>query len=120
MMGNQRFLPTYHLRRRADFERIYARRCTAGDDVLLVFGLSSDLPYPRLGLSVSRKVGNAVIRNRWKRRLREAFRLTRPQLPPRIDLIIIPRSPGPPPWERLVQSLPRLVERVARRLAKGV
>ncbi|HEX7125963.1 MAG TPA: ribonuclease P protein component [Thermodesulfobacteriota bacterium] len=47
----------------------------------------------RLGLIVPRKVGSAVVRNRVKRRLREWFRVSRPELPEGLDLIVIAR-PG--------------------------
>jgi CIC family chloride channel protein len=48
---------------------------------LRIHGLPNDLGHPRLGLAVSRRVGNAVVRNRNKRMLREAFRLSQHDLP---------------------------------------
>ena len=62
------------------------------DERIVVFGHANGLPHPRLGISASRRIGGAVVRNRWKRLLREAFRLTRPQLPEGIDLIVIPAA----------------------------
>ena len=46
----------------------------------------------RLGITVSRKVGSAVVRNRVKRQVREWFRAARPRLRPGIDLVVIGRS----------------------------
>ena len=99
-MPDQRFLPKYHVRRTADFQRAVRQRLSAGDAWGVVFGHSNGLPYPRLGLSVSKRLGGAVVRNRWKRLLREAFRQIRPELPVGIDLIVIPRIPAPPALKR--------------------
>ena len=115
-MGDERFLAVYRIRRPADFRRAYQRRCSAGDDLLLVFGYPNGLPFARLGLSVSRKVGGAVVRNRWKRLVREAFRLSRPQLPAGIDLIVVPRPETEPALATLVESLSRLACRLAGKL----
>ena len=114
-----RFPKRLHMRRAKDFERTYARRQQAGDDVLLVFGCENDLPHPRLGLSVSRKVGNAVVRNRWKRLLREAFRLSQHDLPSGVDLIAIPRKGVVPSLESVRESLQRLARRVAQKLERS-
>ena len=115
-MDDQRFLCVYRIRSGADFQRAYRRRCTASDDLLLIYGSPNGLSHPRLGLSVSRKCGKAITRNRLKRLIREAFRLTRRQLPAGLDLVVIPRRPAEPELARLRRSLPRLAARVARKL----
>src|SRR5438132_4115687 len=86
------FRPAEHLRRPTDFRRVYARRRSASDGWLIVYGCDNGLPYLRLGLSVSRKVGQATHRNRLKRLYREAFRLTRHQMPVGLDLVLVPRT----------------------------
>ncbi len=106
-----------HVRRPSEFRAIYERRRSASDAWLIVYGCENHLPHPRLGLSVSRKVGPAVTRNRFRRLYREAYRLTRALLPVGIDLIVIPRSSQEPTLDQLKESLPQLARQVARKLA---
>jgi ribonuclease P protein component len=112
------FRPAEHLRRPSDFRRVYERRRSGSDAWLIVYACENGLPHLRLGLSVSRKVGRATHRNRLRRLYREAFRLTRHEMPVGLDLVLIPRTADEPPLEELKRSLPRLVKQVARRLAR--
>src|SRR6516164_8138516 len=113
-----RFRPHEHLRRPDDFRRVFERRRSASDAWLIVYGCENGLPHLRLGLSVSRKFGQATHRNRLRRLYREAFRLTRQEMPVGLDLVLIPRSPVEPALDALKQSLPRLVGQLARKLAR--
>ena len=113
---NASFPPEHRVRKQADFERIYQSRIFAADNVLVINGVANGLPHPRLGLSVSKKVGNAVTRNRWKRLIREAFRLSRDQLPAGIDLIVRPQKGADPDLESITRSFTALARRIARRL----
>jgi ribonuclease P protein component len=116
--SRQTFRKNEHLRRPSDFRRVYGRRRSVSDGWLLVYACENGLPHLRVGLSVSRKYGPAVKRNRLRRLYREAFRLTRQEMTTGLDLVLIPRTNEEPSLEELKQSLPRLVKQLARKLAR--
>jgi ribonuclease P protein component len=117
-MPDHSFSRKSRIRTPAEFDRIYKTRIFAADEVLVVNGDANGLGHPRLGLSVSKKVGNAVVRNRWKRLIREAFRLSQEKLPAGIDLVVRPQKGGEPELAAISDSLIALAGRIARRANK--
>ena len=99
------------LSRSADFDAVYRRGRSASSRHLVVYAFARDpgatASEPRVGLTVSRKVGGSVERNRVKRLLREASARVTPGLAADVDLVIVAR-PG------LAEALGRGAPRLAR------
>lgn len=76
-----------------EFERVYREGSVSRGEFFSVHALPNDAGNPRLGLSVSKKVGNAVKRNLVRRRLREIFRASAADLPGDMDIVVSAR-PG--------------------------
>jgi ribonuclease P protein component len=113
-----RFRPHEHLRRPADFQAVYDRRRSAADGTLVVYAKENGLPHSRVGLSVSKKFGGAVVRNRIRRLLREAYRLDRDELPTGFDLVLIPRPHEAYSLDAFRGSLPKLVKQAVKKIAR--
>ncbi len=101
--------------RKGDFERAFAGRCTAGDSLLVVYVLPNGLDCPRIGLTVGKRHGNAVQRNRLRRLLREAFRLEQHNLPAGFDYMLVPRPAPQADLATYRQGLLRLAAQAVRR-----
>ena len=88
-----RFSKSSRLLKSDDFRRIkrYGKKIVG---YVVVFNILSEKnSYPRLGLTVSRQFGKAHLRNRFKRRVREAFRLSQKHLPP-VSIHVLPQKPA--------------------------
>jgi len=113
------FRPEHRVRKQADFDRVYAERLFAADGVLIVNAAENGLPHSRLGLSIGKIVGKAVVRNRWKRLIREAFRLSCSDLPTGFDFVVRPQKAAVAEFEPIRKSLVALTTRIAKRIAKS-
>jgi ribonuclease P protein component len=80
------------LKKNSEFQRVYKESRSFANYILVCYVLKHPAdPARRVGFSVSKKMGNAVKRNRIKRLLREAYRLNQHLLMDGMDLVIIPR-----------------------------
>jgi ribonuclease P protein component len=80
------------LRRRAEFLAVQDKGARINADCLLVVWRRNEVGGTRLGLTVSSKVGPAVVRNRIRRHLREFFRKRQTEFPRGVDVVVIARS----------------------------
>ena len=103
------FPKIFRLLRRAEFRRVYEEGQRRSTPLCTIFIRSNGLPKTRLGITVPRALGNAVLRNRMKRRLREVFRRHRLALPGGWDIVVNPRpATAEAPFETLAKELMRI------------
>lgn len=71
------------------FRAVLARKLRVSDNLLILYMAENDCGYARLGLSISKSCGGAVVRNRLKRLLREVFRRNQEQIPAGFDYLLM-------------------------------
>lgn len=119
-LHDQRLRKVERLRLRAEFLRVQRRGRRHSGASLTVYALSNPLGHNRLGITVSRKVGKAVRRNRWKRLIREAFRRNKQELPQGFDLVVIVAQKAiPTTLEATREELLTLARRAAKSAASS-
>lgn len=118
----ERLLPQERLRRRADYLRSYRTGRRRHGAAVTVYFVPNQLGHPRLGITASRKVGNAVVRQRLKRRIREIYRRwkDRGTLPPLDVVVHLKPGAGKVEFAAFREELLRLLATLApRRGAAG-
>ncbi|WP_197452356.1 ribonuclease P protein component [Rosistilla carotiformis] len=118
-MIDQRFPKTLRLKTPEQFGRIIRRGRVATDNTLVLNTLPNDLGFSRIGITIPKKAGNAVVRNRWKRFIREAFRTQRDQLPQGFDFVVRPRRGAVAEHAAIRKSLLGVAWRATRQRPSG-
>ena len=83
---------TSTMKKNYEFRRLYAKGTSAAAPHLVIYSRKSGKSANRLGITVSTKVGKAVVRNRVRRRIREIYRLHEHELCCGVQLVIVARS----------------------------
>jgi ribonuclease P protein component len=120
----QTFPKSNRVRRSKTFTLALRRGGCAADDCLVVFAIRSGesaedrsaKPARRLGITIPKKTGNAVVRNRWKRWIRESFRTQQDQFPEGVDLIVRPKKDARGSWNKIRRGLPKLARKAVSRI----
>ena len=116
----QAFPKDSRLLRRSDFRRVYEEGQRRSASLCAVFFRPNGLSRTRLGITTPARLGNAVLRNRVKRRLREVFRLNRAAVPAGWDIVLNPREAvAKVPFATLTQELLRLFPRQPPPISRG-
>ena len=111
---DQRFGKSRRVVHGRDFARLIGGGVVAADATLVVFVQPSQR-CGRMGVTVPKRTGNAVVRNGWKRHIREAYRRQRAMFPPGWDVVVRPKKGAVDDYRAIEKSLRRLVPKAIRR-----
>ena len=79
------------LKKNQDFKKVYGHGKSCANRYLVMYVLGNDSSGNRLGISVSKKVGNSVVRHRLTRLIRESYRLNESHFSKGLDIVVIAR-----------------------------
>ena len=80
------------LKKNQDFQKVYRNGTSKGNRYLVMYVLKNQYMKNRLGISVSKKVGNSVVRHRLTRLIRESYRLNEEKFDRNLDIVVIARN----------------------------
>jgi len=112
--------PLISLKKKQDFKKVYSQGKYAADYLFVAYALANDLQENRIGITVSKKVGCAVVRNRVKRWVKESYRLFKIDGQAH-DFVIIARAPsgnliGKGAFHEIDKSVRGLFERLGKKV----
>ncbi|MFC0015359.1 MULTISPECIES: ribonuclease P protein component [Allobacillus] len=85
----------YRVKKNEEFQQIFKQgESFANKQLVIYYVMKKDQQHFRVGISVGKKLGNAVMRNKIKRYIRESLRQLEPHIQPDVDFVIIARKPA--------------------------
>lgn len=84
--------PIISLKQTKDFQKVYNYRISFANRLLIMYIKENEYDYHRLGISISKKVGNSVVRHGFSRLVRESYRLNKHHIAGHYDIVVIARD----------------------------
>ncbi|MCL2016734.1 MAG: ribonuclease P protein component [Defluviitaleaceae bacterium] len=104
--------PINSLKKSREFKAVYDNKSFVANRLLVLYVKKTELPQSRLGVAISRKVGNAAARNKLKRRIKEFMRLNNTNYATGYDIVIVARKgSAAASFDQIGQALSNLFER---------
>ena len=101
------------LKENYEFRRMYHKAPSAVGGSMVLYCRKNKMDHNRLGITVSVKLGHAVVRNRARRRLREVYRVNLPKLRSGYDIVLVARSRViTENWDKLNETFLRLCRKL--------
>ena len=101
------------MRLEREFEKVIRTGRRASDSLLVVYAVENHLEWSRLGISIPKRIGNAVRRHHVRRRIREAFRRNKNKYRKHVDLVCVARAGAAVKGAPIESSLVRLIHQAA-------
>ena len=79
------------IKKNSDFQKVYKTGKSYADRLLVMYVMNTDREDTRIGISVSKKVGNSVVRHHITRLLRESYRLNKDRVKTGLDIVVVAR-----------------------------
>ena len=79
------------LKKNKDFQKVYSEKKSYANKYLVMYTMKNNTDQNRLGISVSKKVGNSIVRHRLTRLIRESYRLHEAEFDDSLDIVVVAR-----------------------------
>lgn len=109
----------YRLRKNSDFRLVYDKGKSFANKYIIMFFLKNGLEFNRVGFATTKKLGNSVVRSKFKRRMKESFRLNTTKFKQGYDIVFLARANASDISYKEVESAILHLGKISKLLIKG-
>lgn len=109
----------YRLRKNSEFRHVYDHGSSFANKYIVMFFMKNDLGFNRIGFATTKKLGNSVVRSKFKRRMKESFRLNSTKFEQGYDMVFLARASAADISYKQVESAILHLGKISKLLIKG-